>query len=141
MMAESIAKLKMTKRRSTGSPITVKKAGAKTSTRAKKPPAEKSKLDLIYDALDLSGPDDRLVNGEDCLRTKMNRLMEKRSTALAKRLGQKAEEGSVTSAKLIITLISKNKLANRPSPKMLQTLVETYESDSDLAKPEESQTK
>jgi hypothetical protein len=141
MMADSKAKSKETKRRKAVNPITAKNAGAKTSPRAKKPPVKKSELDMIYDAIDLSGPDDQQVNGEDCLRTKMNRLIEKRSSALAKRLGQKAEEGNVTSAKLILALVSKNKPTKRPSSKRLQSWVGNYESDSDLLKLEEAQTK
>jgi hypothetical protein len=134
MMAVLKAKLKTT-RRITGNPITVKKADAKPGTRAKKASAKKSVLDKIYEELDLSGPDDQEVDGEDCLRSKMNRLIEKRSIAMAKKLGQKAEEGNVTSAKLILELVSKNKNAKKPSSKMLQNLVGTFESDADLVKP------
>jgi len=134
MMAELKTKLKKTKKRSIGNSKTIKSAAAKTSTRTKKAPAKKSVLDKIYDELDLSGPDDQEIDGEDCLRSKMNRLVEKRSIAMAKKLGQKAEEGNVTSAKLVIALVSKKKQVTKPSSIPLQGFVGELEGDSELAK-------
>ena len=135
-MAEVKAMLKKTKRRSAAQPIRVIDAGRKPRTSAKKAPAKKSALDEVYDALDLSGPDDEPVDGEKCLRSKMNRLIEKRSIEIAKRLGQKAEEGNVTSAKLILALVSKDKQLKKPFTKALHGLVGTLESDSGQVKPE-----
>ncbi len=140
-MAEEEAKLKKTRRRSTANPKRVRKAGSKPSTRGKKTEAEKSALDKVYEALDTSGPDDPDVDGEEELRTSVNRVVAKRSVEIAKKLAQQAEEGSVTSAKLLVDLVGKKKQPKKPFSKGLLKFVSRLECDPEWAKPETRETK
>jgi hypothetical protein len=108
-MAEEEAKLKKTKSRSTANPTRARRAGGKPYAKAKKTLPEKSELEKVYEALDVSGPDDEDVDGIEKLRVSVNRVIAKRSVELAKRLAQQAEEGNLSSAKLIVVLGSKKK--------------------------------
>jgi hypothetical protein len=134
-MAKVEAKLKKTKRRSAANPTKVRKAGGKPRTRSKKAPAEKSALDKVYEALDLSGPDDPNEDGVEKLRTSVNRVVAKRSHAIAKKLAQKTEEGNVTSAKLIVELVSKKQQSKKPSSKALLKYLSRLECEPEPVKP------
>lgn len=133
-MAEKQEKLKKTKKRGAANSTRAGNSGKKPSTRTKKARAEKSSLDKVYEALDLSGPEDQDVDGEEMLRTSMNRLAAKRSAEIAKKLGQKAEEGNITSAKLILQIVGKKKQSKELLSNGLINYVGTLECDSELVK-------
>jgi len=132
-MAEEEAKLKKTKRRGTANPTRVRRTGGKPYARTKKTLPEKSELEMVYEALDVSGPDDEDVDGIEKLRVSVNRVIAKRSVELAKKLAQQAEEGNLSSAKLIVVLGSKKKRrAKKLSATALLDATSTLEREQEL---------
>ena len=89
-----------------------------------------------YEALDLSDPGEDEVDAEDVICTKLNRVMVKRSTYIAKKLAKRAEEGSVTGANLVLQLVSRKKEGKKIPPKRLLSIVGTLEDDPVEVKPE-----
>ena len=128
-MAEEEAKLKTKKARSAANPIKAGKTGGKPNRKAKKTRADESDLEKVYYALDVSGPDDENVDGIEKLRVSVNRVIAKRSVEIAKRLAQKAEEGNLSSAKLIMDLGSKKQQAPKRSTTALLDALSTLERD------------
>lgn len=96
----------------------------------------KSKMEEDYEALDLSDPGEDEVDAEDVICTKLNRVMVKRSTYIAKKLAQRAEEGSVTGANLVLQLVRRKKKGKKIPPKRLLSIVGTLENDPVEVKPE-----
>ena len=127
-MAEVKKKLNKMKRRNTGTPTKALKTGSKPITRVKKNPAEKSELDKVYEAIDLSGPDDNQVDGVEKLLISVNRVVAKRADNIAKKLAQRAEEGNLPTAKFVVDLGSKKQL-NKASANFLLEVASTLESD------------
>jgi hypothetical protein len=126
-MAEQKAKLKKTRKRSIANPTRVPKAGSKPSVERKRKRAEKSALDKVYEALDLSGPDDTDANGAEKLCTSVDRVIAKRSVEIAKKLAQRTEEGNVTSAKLLLNLVSQKKQPRKPKEPFSKALLEVVQ--------------
>lgn len=62
--------------------------------------------------------------------------MVKRSTYIAKKLAQRAEEGSVAGANLVLQLVRRKKEGKKKLSKRLAAFVDTLESDPDEVKPE-----
>jgi len=88
---------------------------------------------MVYEALDVSGPDDEDVDGIEKLRVSVNRVIAKRSVELAKKLAQQAEEGNLSSAKLIVVLGSKKKRrAKKLSATALLDATSTLEREQEL---------
>jgi hypothetical protein len=116
-MAEQEAKLKKTKKRGTANPTRVPKAGSKPSVERKRKRA----------ALDLSGPDDTDADGAEKLCTSVDRVIAKRSVEIAKKLAQRTEEGSVTSAKLLLNLVGKKKQSKKPKEPFSKALLEVVQ--------------
>jgi hypothetical protein len=130
-MAKVTKKLtkKKTKTRGESHPTGARKKGSKPRLRAKKPETAKAELDREYNAIDVRRPDDdQNADGEELLRTYTSRLVAKRSIQMAKRLTRRAEEGNLTSAKLVLELVKK-KNPKKPSAKCLTDCVSTYEGD------------
>ncbi len=91
---------------------------------------------MEYEALDLSDPGEDEVDAEDEICTKLNRVIVKRSTYIAKKLAQRAEEGSVTSANLVLQLVRRKKQGKKFLSKSLISLMDKLEGDSSEVKPE-----
>lgn len=127
-MAEVKKKLNKMKRRSTGTPTKALKTGSKPIRRVNKKQAEKAKLDKVYEAIDLSRPDDNQVDGLEKLFTSVNRVVAKRADNIAKKLAQRAEEGNLPTAKFVVDLGSKKQL-NKVSANFLLEVASTLESD------------
>ena len=128
MMAEVKTKLNKGKRRSTANPTKARKTSSKPKTRVNKSRGEKAELDEVYEAIDLSGPDDNQVDGLEKLFTSVNRVVAKRADNIAKKLAQRAEEGNLPTAKFVVDLGSKKQL-NRASANFLLEVANTLESD------------
>lgn len=126
-MAEQKAKLKKTEKRSAANPTRVPKPGSKPSVERKRKCEEKSALDKVYEALDLSGPDDSDADGAEKLCTSVDRVIAKRSVEIAKKLAQRTEEGSVTSAKLLLNLVGKKKQSKKPTAPFSKALLEVVQ--------------
>lgn len=129
-------KTKKTQRRSAAGITKVRKPCDEPIRRTKRSTAEKSEVDRAYEALDLSDPGEDEVDAEDVICVKLNRVMVKRSTYIAKKLAQRAEEGSVTGANLVLQLVRRKKEGKKKLSKRLAAFVDTLESDPDEVKPE-----
>ena len=134
-MAE-VMELKKTTGRSTIKRATAQESGTKLVTRARKSPAKNAELDKVYEALDLSRPDGQDTDSLEQLSTLINRAVGKRSDRIARKLTQMAEEGNLTSAKLIMELVSKKKLTSKASANGFLKLVRSLESQPEYVEPE-----
>ena len=133
VMAE-VKKLKTTNKRGTANLTKVRGTCEKPLKRVKKSTPEKSTRDSEYDALDVSDSEGDELDAEDVICTKLNRVLVKRSTYIAKKLVQRAEEGSVTGANLVLQLVRRTKQAKKLRLKRLTPYVDRLETDEDAAK-------
>jgi len=134
-MAE-VKKLKKTTGRSTANRTTAQKTENKPGMRARKTAAEKSELDKVYEALDLSGPDGQDTDSFQQLCTYVNRAIGKRSEQIARKLTRRVEEGNLASSKFMMELVSKKKPGRKASANGFLKLVRSLENEPECVKPD-----